>query len=321
MGITATSIVSSYGSYYENSGQNKQRILKKLFQGLETPQYCTPIKTDDTIYRMAKGVINNLVQAFQKTYTEKGGSTFTPNQMQLFNMKVDDSVYPDDIEASWLGFLAALPDQERKNWPIVRYLVEEYYLPKINEDLELYEVFNGVRVEPTPSVAGNTGNGMDGIRKLLQDGFGNGMNDVDLGTLTTSNIFDKVEEFVDAIEELYQGVSMNLFMSKKWHRAYLRDKRSQGFYDMTSDRDINSGIDFTPQKVVGLPCMANSNIIFATPKENFFYLTKKDVNRTRILLEESKRQVFFMCDFWMGFGFGLNELVWTAGVNGSGSGS
>lgn len=321
MAITATEIVSSFGSYYLNEGQNRNRILNLMFQDLELVKYATPIKTDDTVYRLAKAAINNLVQAFQKAFTEKGGTVFTPNAISLYKMKVDDSLYPDDIEATWLGFLATLPDQERKNWPIVRYLIEALYLPQIKQDLELYEIFNGVRVEPTPSVAGATGAGMNGIRKLLADGYGEGMHDIDLGTLTTSNIFDKVEEFVDAIEELYQGVPMNVFMSKKWHRAYLRDKRSQGFYDMTSDADVRDSIDFTPQNVVGLASMHDSNIIWATPKANLLYLTKKDVNMTRINVEESKRQVFFMTDFWLGLGFGLNELVWTAGVNGSGSGS
>jgi hypothetical protein len=32
---------------------------------------------------------------------------------------------------------------------------------------------------------------------------------------------------------------------------------------------------------------------------------------TNFKIEESKRQVFFMSDWYEGIGFGLNEAVWT----------
>ncbi len=321
MALEVSDIVSSYGSYYLNSGQNKQRILHKLFQSLVLVDYATPIKTDDTIYQMGKAVIGELTQGFQKGFTPKGGVIFTPNEIRQYHIKVDDNIYPDDIEATWLGFLATLPDQERKNWPIVRYLIEEYYLPQINHDLEMKEIYKGEAAAINVGVAGITGKSMNGIRKLLVEGTTTGnMNEIALGKLTTSNIFDKVEEFSDQIDELYQGFPMNICMSKKWRKAYLRDKRAQGYYDMQSDADVNSKVDFTPLDIVGIPGMYGSDVIFATPKQNLIYLTKKDVNRTRILIEEAKREVAFMTDFWMGFGFGLDELVWVAGM-GEGSGS
>lgn len=321
-GVTVTDIVSEYGSYYINEGQNKSRVLRKLMQDLVTPQFMTQIKTDDTLYRLANGVINNLTQAFQKTFTAKGGTTFTAKPIEMFHIKVDDSVYPDDIVGTWLGFLEGMEENERKNWPLVRYLVEEYYMPQISSDIELKEIFAGNRVAPTNAVAGITGESMDGLRKLIIAGLNDGtMNHVLQATPTTSNIFDHVEAFVDSIGDVYKNVPMNIFMSPTWKRAYLRDKRAQGFYTIPGESGVNDGVDFTPQKVVGLPSMEGSNIFFATPKSNLIYITKRQSGFNNFKIEEYRREVSFMLDFWIGVGFGINEIVWVANANGSGSGS
>jgi len=100
-------------------------------------------------------------------------------------------------------------------------------------------------------------------------------------------------------------------MSQTWRKLYLRDKRNQGYYVRSSDQDIDESIDFTNQRVVELPCLNGTNVIFATPKENLLHLTKKSGNKTKFSIEESKREVSFMCDWWEGLGFGMNAAVWT----------
>lgn len=310
MGLTVTDLITEYGAYYKAGGQNVARVLKQMMQPTVTEKFMTLIKTDDTIYELAQGKINDLLQPFQKAFTVKGGMEFTPNKLQLYHVKVDDSLYPDDIEATWLGFLSS-SDLTRKDWPIVRYIIENYYLPKIKENIELKEIFNGVYSAPMAGVAGATGTSMNGLKKQLQDGLSAGtVNFVPMGHITRANIFDKVENFVNCISQVYQGVPMNINMSPVWEKAYLQDKRSQGFYFYTAAGDVNKGIDFTPQSVQGLPSMLGSNIIFATPKDNMLYLQKKDINKYKFNIEESKREVFFMTDWWEGVGFGINEIVW-----------
>jgi hypothetical protein len=48
-----------------------------------------------------------------------------------------------------------------------------------------------------------------------------------------------------------------------------------------------------------------------TPKANLLHLTKKSKNSASFKVEEAKRNVAIMTDWWEGFGFGLNEVVWT----------
>lgn len=315
-------ILAAYGAYYLKNGQNLKRILNMPFQGEVFSQHSTLIKTDETIYQLAEAKINSIVQAFQKDWTPKNAAAFVPNEIRQYHFKVDETIDPDDVEATWLGFLSS-EDLKRSEWPLIKYLVETMYMPKIQSDMELLEYFKGVYVPPTPGLAGDTGKSMNGLGYLLRKGVNDGtMNSINIGVLTADTIFDQVEAFADGINELFQGVPMKIVMDPKWHRAYMRDKRAQGFFTLDNSSKIKSDVDFTPFEVVNLPGMVGTNQIFATPKSNLIHLTKKSQNKTRVHIEESKRSVFFMADWWEGAGFGMNGCVWSNLLpQGSGSGS
>lgn len=312
--MDVSEIVTAFGAYYEKSPANKNRILGMLTQGLVTPGICTPVKTDDTIFKLSQMTISKIVQAFQKGWTPKHAIAFTPNELKLYHFKVDEDIWPDDIEATWLGFLAN-ESVSRQDWPLIKFLIEhadQGYLAKINSDMELEEYGKGVYVAPTPGTAGDTGKSMNGLIHQLQTGVdAETINSINIGALTEATIFDQIELFVDSIAETYQHVNMDLCMSPKWVRAYFRDKRANGYYDYKSSRDINSEIDFTPQVVKALPSLSGTDKMFATPKSNLLHLTKKSKNKTNIKIEEYRRNVSFFCDWWEGIGFGINGAVWT----------
>ena len=106
-------------------------------------------------------------------------------------------------------------------------------LPKqIDRDMELNEYYKGVYAAPTVGVAGPDGTSMNGLQKQLQDGVDAlTINSVNIGVLNASTIFDQVELFTDLISEVYQGVAMNVFMSRYWYKKYMQDKRP-GFEDL-----------------------------------------------------------------------------------------
>jgi hypothetical protein len=312
--MDVSEIVSAYGAYYESAGQNKARILGKISQGLVTPGYCTPVKTDDTIFKLGQITSGDLVQSFQKAYTPKSSIALVPNELRLYPFKVDVDIMPDEIEATWLGFLAS-NSVSRQDWPLIRFLLEhaeQGIIPIINRDMETKEYGKGVYVAPTPGTASVTGQGMNGLVKLITIGVqAQTINSIDIEALVASTIFDQVELFVDGISEDYQNVAMNVFMSPYWAKMYHRDKRVQGFYQIASEANINAGIDFTPQQVVALPSLSGTSMIFATPKANMLHLTKNLNNKTNIKIEESKRTVSFLANWWEGIGFGMDGVVWS----------
>ena len=312
--MNASEIVTAYGAYYEKSPANKERILSQLSQGIVTPTYCTPIKTDDTVFKLSEITTGNLVQGFQKQWTPKGDPKFTPNELRLYHMKVDIDLFPDDLQATWLGFLST-GKFAKKDEPLIKFLIEhesQGIIAKINSDMELMEYGKGVYLAPTSGTAGVTGKSMNGFITQLQAGVDDAsINSVDIGALNKDTIFDQVELFTDGIFDQYQGVKMNVFMSLKRYKEYHRDKRAQGFYTISTDAQVKNNVDFTPQDVVYLPCLNGTDTIFATPQANMLHLTKNENNKSNIKIEEYRRTVSFIADWWEGVGFGVNGVVWT----------
>ena len=282
-----------------------------LSQGRQITTLATPIKTDDTIFRLANATFRTLVQPFQKAFTQKGGVDIVPNEIRTFRFKIDDEFMPDELYATWLGFLTA-KQVDRKEWPFVKWLIEVYYNRQIDQDMELNEYYKGVYAAPAAGVAGADGTGMNGLKKLLQDGVdAETIHTINIGPLDKDQIFDQVEEFTDKIAEVYQGIKMNVFMSRAWYKKYMQDKRAQGFYQRTSEGQIDAGIDFTPLDVKPLACMVGTNDIFCTPVENLLHISPATLTKNQFKLEEAKRSVAVMADWSEGLGFGINQAVWT----------
>lgn len=315
MSLIVSEIVSAFGDVYLQEGQNMERLKAALRQKSVTPSVCVPLIVESDVYRSANAKLGEVVQQFQKTFTAKGDFTFTPNEIRLRNIKVDVTIDPDDIKASWLGFLANMNDMDRTQWPIVRYMLEVYLAAQIQHDLEMKSYFKGVYTAPQNGVAGSADKALDGFRKLINDGLAaNTINPLTLGSApSTSNIFESVETIADAVlahNTALEGIPMHICMAPSWVRAYFRDKRNTHGADTNySTTGINT-IDFIPNiKIVGLPSMEGSDYLFITPADNMVHLRKVN-GMTTPDVQKSDRSVKVLLDWYEGIGFLHNELVY-----------
>ena len=311
MSVVKTDIVAAFGAYYIAEGQDMNRLKSALRLPSITADCAKPIIYDGELYKFSNVIFQEIVQGFQKKFTEKGDIAFKPNTITLRNLKIDLALYPDDVKGSWLGFLGSLTEQERANWPIVKYMLENEIVPQLKSDLETKAYFKGAYVAPTAGTAGTAAGTMDGVKKLLDDGLANGtMNAVALSAVpNNANIFEMVEEFADNLDETLAGVPVTIYMSTAKVKAYLRDKRNTHGTDVNYDAGKIT-IDFADNvKIKGLPSMAGSPYIWATPDDNYLYIRRVNgMSDPRV--EEALRQVFLMLDWWEGIGFGYNPLVY-----------
>ena len=312
MSIVKTNLVTQFGDYYINEGQNENRLLSAIRQPSVTASYAKPIIYDGELYRFSNVVLGEIVQAFQKAFTAKGDAEFKPNEIRLRNAKVDLALYPDDVKGSWLGFLQSLSVQERAKWPIVRYLIEKEVVPQMHEDMEMKAYFTGSHVAPTPGTPGTASGAIDGVKKLLDAGIADStMQNVALSAaIDATNAFDILEEFVDNFDDKLSSIKTRVYMDPKVLRWYHRDKRNTHGTDVNYDPN-KPVIDFTNVELVGLPSMAGEKYLWSSPVDNFLYLRRENgMKKPRV--EESKREVFLMLDWWEALGFGHNELVYVS---------
>ena len=316
--VNIDDIITAFGKYYLKGSQNKSRLLSVPFISGTTLSIpgMRQVHTTDTIYQMANPIFSKLLQQFQKSFTAKGGVDFHPNEIQLRQCKVDQEVYPHDIEESWLGFLAGDSSRNIEQWPIVRYLLEEYIAQMIEEEKETDVAYKGVYAAPTSGSAGSGEHIFDGFHKLLQVGAAdtdypiNVVSDID--ELDVDTAFDQIEKFSKGIASQFSKHNIMIFVAPEFERAYLEGKRAKGFYNVTNDGQIGTRIDFTRHTVVGLESMAGTTDIWGTMPENMFHIMKRDDSTTNIDLQKSDRMVKILMDWWEAVGFGCNKLVWAS---------
>ncbi|WP_400194063.1 hypothetical protein [Hymenobacter sp. B81] len=313
MALVITDVVAQFGAYYLNQGQNLTRLYALLRSATSTESMFTPVNTDDTIWRAAKTLFSRVVQPFQKAFTPLAGVTFSPVEIKQFKMKVDAQEYPDELEASWLGFLDG-EDIDRKAWPFVRWYCEVYLIPQIKQDIEHNEIYQGSFVAPTANTPGAAGTSMDGLKKTINAHVTAGrITPITTGALQLTDpegMVDQFEAFADGIHKDYWSIPMMLGCSESAARAFLRGQERK-YGKNTGGGELGLRINNTNITVVGLPSHRNTEKIWCTPKGNAIMLRKRIQNQTRIQVESVDRLLKFFTDFSMGIGFIIPEIVFT----------
>jgi len=289
--MTIADIITEFGAYYLKNGQNMNRLMRQLRQTLVTTSVFTEINSDETVWRASESRHGRVIQPFQKAWTPIGEVEFKPVAIESFKLKSDVQDYPDDLESTWLGFLSS-NNLDRKQWPFVRWWVEQELLPQVKEDVELNEIWSGVFAAPTPGTPGDAGTSMNGIRKAINDQ----VTATRITTIATgapdasdANWVGQIEDFADAINQKYWMIPMQLCMNPTLARRFQR----------------------TNLRVKALPSMGTSTKIWCTPKNNSILLTKRKGMMDKMQPESVDRLVKLFTDFWMGVGFVIPEIVFT----------
>lgn len=310
--ITSSQVVSDFGSYYINSGQNENDIHSALRETFESKKIFTVVDSEDTVLRAVNTAFTEVIQAFQTAWTPKGGVTFTPEAIPLFNIKVDQEFYPDALKNQWLSFMTS-NNLDRTTWPFVRWFIEKYVMGQILHDIEK-NLYGAVYAAPTPGTAGAASASFNGLKKLINDAItATTITTIATGapSTTAATWTGQVEAFMAAVPELYWGESFNLEMSRALALRYVQGRRTKynSYYVQAADK--NAVEDFEQCSVQGLGSMSGVTKIFGTMQQNAILALKGGSNMNIVNVEKIDRKVKVYTDFWMGLGFINPALVFT----------
>src|ERR1035437_10801556 len=76
--ISIDEIIASFGAFYINEGQNRERLHMLPFEPFGTQSAGTLIPTDQTVLREANVDVQEILQQYQDDFTSKGGVDFKP---------------------------------------------------------------------------------------------------------------------------------------------------------------------------------------------------------------------------------------------------
>lgn len=325
MAIITTDVVAEYGAYYRAEGQGLKDLFRLFTQRSATEQYFSDFRvTEKTKIEKATAEITRVLQRFQKAWTPIGNTTFKIEPIELKKWKIDVQETPDDLEESWLGFLAS-NDLDRTKWPFVRYWIEELILKQAEHDWEMNEVFAGVLGTVTPGTATGAGSTINGINKVINDWITAGRTaPLVTGAVPTDPVafVNYIETFVKEIPKVLLPSLEPIRMSQELGQRYMDGMELK--YNTNYERASNlikvhnmpvtiatqtvetNGEKFT---IPGLPSHNGSEKIWTTLKGNSVLAKKKPGNETAMKVENVDRTVKVYTDAYRGLGFWIPEYI------------
>lgn len=313
--ITPTDVISQFGSYYIDNGQNMKDLLMRPFTAFGTREAFTNVPTEDTQLRWSDVTVSEVLQPYQDTFTDKGSVTFKPVTIDLQQVKIDAKFNPNNLVYSWLGFLTTTKN-DRTTWPFVRWFIEIYLMNQVMEDLEKKVIFFGDKVAPTPGTAGAAIEVMDGIKEILKAKIAAGSTSAIAVGAPPADPVDFVsymETLVKSIDEVYWTKNITFNMSRSLAVLFKEGMQKKYNLNYAQVAETMAIRNFENFKVAGRDSMRGSNTVWGTPIENAVFATKGFGNASAFEVEKIDRNVKIYSDFHIGLGFLLGDLIFTNG--------
>lgn len=331
--LTITDIISQYGSYYLDSGQNQADVLRSFRRTRTLPTFAQARTTKNTIAQLSVAQMTSVLQPFHKTFSSKGDATFIANKIELFHVKVDQRYTPDDILESWLAWAADPSNAERADWPIVRYIWEVLVAERAQQDHEHTDWAGEQAAAPGGGTAGPYLDSYDGLRTLIIAGLANATNPMhalDLNGLDPSDpdeVFDAIEYATGSaagIPQFWRGRPVDIYVPETMELAYFRNRR--GTFNALESARANPGgpmtIDGRPNwRIVpfgGMDMAGDEANLFITPRFNVLHYTQAQSYSMGV--DKDTREAKLYADWREGLGFGVNDMVYAYIPESSGSG-
>lgn len=317
--IDTTELRTEFGKYISSE---RMEIVRALTQKVTSVQYMKTVVTDKTVWRASRAIITSVVQQFVAKWTPSGKGKFTPIEITQRKHKINVPITPADIMDDVIGYLYD-EGLEPKDMPIVKYIVEQLVLPKVEEDREMLLLATGKYEALAADIndgdaAQETGKSMDGYCTILEDQ--KALKDaadpsaapinwlLDGVTLTPENIVDKMNEAADSVAPLYKRKKMFIHadpdLVTMYNRAY------QKLYPNTKNEDGKKNkLDFTNFTFAELDGMTGCGHFFITPKENFIHLLSKNKGASKIFMQGENYDVKVFAEYREAVGFAVAEAL------------
>jgi len=309
--ITAADVVTEWGAYYREQSQGMQDLQTKLMQKSVTASYFPTRITNRTILEKVSAEFARVLQRFQKQFTPVGGVTFEPMKIPLYKLKIDLQETPDDLEESWLGFLAD-NSLSRKDWPFIKWYLTNA-LMQADKDLELNEIYSGVPGTITSGTATVAGASLLGIKKQINTLHAGGKGTmITMGAMPTDpvQVVDYIEDMVEATDPVLRPELDYVFVSEVVRNLFRDGMRIKynTYYPDVDENSITKLRNYNIQ-LAGLPSMVGATKVWFTPQWNRQAGFKKPGNEKVFNVENVDRTVKAYTDYYKGFGFWIPDYV------------
>jgi hypothetical protein len=295
-------LVAEFGGYYVEPA-SRANLLKKVFYENSTSKFLAQVPTIGTRWRDGIAGIGEVLQRYKDGFQPKGEPTIKPNEIPLYQLKLDNVILPNKYAENYFGFLDS-NGLDATQYPIVAYLLGEIFLPQLAEDYELNALYHGIFDDSEAAdVAGPAYSSMDGLRIVINRLIDSAVIEpIETGAPDTDDESwcEQVEMFVRSIEKRYSRKPMKLMMNEDLFERYQfgKEKKYNQYY--AQDANLASIRHYPNVQVFGSPAMHSSTKLVAWVDDAIVELTKRN-NMRNLKVQNSiadPRGLDVYTDFW-----------------------
>lgn len=277
-------------------------------------KYTRPITAVKGKFPQFHSIMGRVVQGFSAAWTALGEENLKSKKLENFHQKVNFPIIPAEILPSYLAEMY-VEGKKLEDHPISKYIIEDL-LAKVVDDLE---DLSQTGVYNSATAAGSYGSSLNGIKKVIDNAKVNVEHPafkIPLNAITSVNILDEVKSFERKLPKKTRSKVKFLFMSENLRMTYM-DQYEQTYGTKVTYTDADTiKTPLTKMEIVGLPNIPDT-LIFATTMDNMVRLIdvfdKPQV--TDIQIQDYAIKLFM--EFWLGYDFLINELVYVASFDAS----
>lgn len=312
MAMTINDVVKEINTYLSHNPDLISTAVNREESTLD--KHTKPITKVKGKYPQGATILSNVVQGFDSVWNELGSLQINNKILKNYHQKVNFGFVPADILPSYWAHLYA-ENIKKEDMPISKYVIEQELLPKVIDDMAYLEV-KGVY---DAADLGTFGKSMNGIEKLLLDLAAHttpvALTDpssfkIPLTALTDTNIVDQITSFERQLPSKIKSKIKKIFMSEDNAERYVLD-----FINKYGDNKYAGDVLKThlgKRMIVAIPGMTTDDI-FTTTEDNFVRLIDVFDGKpaiTDIQVQDYKVKTFM--EFWKGYDFWLDELVFVS---------
>jgi hypothetical protein len=248
--------------------------------------------------------VDEVIQAYQKAWTPKGGFKIQPEKIQMRDVKIDLEF--EDLKTilkEWLSRFNQEGSQAYK-MSFVAYLLQ-FILLRSKQDDNIAAI-KGVYKTPVANVAGKAINTRDGLYQLVRKAvLDNKVKPIALGYWNKDNIVDYLSAFMKSLPETVRDrANSALYVSNLFVETYWAARRLQEGSFPTYDDSKTTVPGWDNVRLIAVPFAGDNQRVIFTGIGNIVQLMNIKGEDKLLTLEKSKRVVSAFGDYEAAFHIG-----------------
>ena len=259
-------------------------------------------------------VMTHVIQGFEAVWNVMGATKIKSNELIAYRQKVNFPIVPDEIEGTYLAW-ANEENKAHADRSISKF-ISEMLMEKAMDDVDDLSI-NGVYDSGNLNVYGNS---MNGINKILTDAITatiaqtatNPVYLIPIDALTPTNMLEQVTKFEKAVPTRLRKFIKRIYMGTDKLQDYIIDVEDTLGTMVTFSEGKKVKTRINGWEIIGLDKLVGSDLIFTTPDNNLLQLIDLFDKPTITKVEDFEYTVKLYMEFWLGYGFYYNQMVFVA---------